>query len=227
MSISGIYKIRNKRNGHLYVGSTVDFATRKREHLHKLRHGKHHSAYLQRAFDKYGEQAFVFTLIEEVPRDRDLLYVREVYWVETLKPRYNVCQVNGSKLGYTPTEATKQKLREYNLRPEVVAKKKAELTGHEVRPETLEKIKEARAKQPVTEKMRQGLEIGRALPFEQRKGMTGKQHSEATKQKQREAALAQKEQRSETMKAVWQQQREQRSEAQKRAWQKRRLSPPQ
>lgn len=225
MAKTGIYTIENTVNGHVYVGSAVNFATRRRVHLHHLRHGKHHSPYLQRAFDKYGEEAFVFTLIEEVPSEQ--LFERETYWIQTLLPEYNGSAVTATRLGIPISELTKQKLREYNLRPEVVAKKKAELTGHPVAPETVEKIKAARAKQPVTEKMRQGLEVGRALPFEQRKGMTGKRHSEATKQKQRETALRQKEQRSETMKAVWQQQREQRSESMKIAWQKRRLSPPQ
>lgn len=205
MSKTGIYTIENRENGHTYVGSAVDFAARRRLHLHLLRHDKHHSPYLQRAFNKYGEEAFVFTLIEEAPRER--LFERETYWIQTLLPEYNGNNITATRLGMTTSELTKQKLREYNLRPEVVAKKKAELTGHPVAPETVEQIKAARAKQPVTEKMLQALEEGRALPSEQRKGMTGKQHSEATRLKQRESALKQSEQRSEAMKIVWQKRR--------------------
>lgn len=216
---SGIYKIENTITGECYVGSAVNLGGRKGDHFYHLRHGKHHAKYLQRSYNKHGEEAFIFSVIEEC--DRGKLRERETYWIQTLKPKYNGTLNTATSLGMKLSEEQKQKLREYNLRPEVVAKKKAELTGHEVKPETIEKIKEARAKQPITDKMLQGLAQGRALPHEVRKGMTGKKHSDATKLKQREAALKQREQRSETMKAVWQEQREQRSEALKIAWQKR------
>lgn len=180
MSQSGIYTIMNTVDSHLYVGSAVDFAARKRVHLHGLRHNKHHSPYLQRAYNKHGEAAFVFTLIEELPRDKELLSTRETYWIQTLKPQYNGNTVTATRLGMTNSELTRQKLREYAHRPEVIAKKKADLTGHEVLPETREKIKEARAKQPITDAMLKSLELGRAIPHSQRKGMTGRHHSEET-----------------------------------------------
>ena len=58
MSISGIYIIRNLINGNVYIGSAVRIDSRKRQHLHKLRSGKHENGHLQKAWNKYGEDSF-------------------------------------------------------------------------------------------------------------------------------------------------------------------------
>lgn len=62
-----IYKIRNVVNQKFYVGSTTNMKERARTHRNRLRRGKHHSAHLQAAWNKYGEECFVFEVVEEVP----------------------------------------------------------------------------------------------------------------------------------------------------------------
>jgi group I intron endonuclease len=62
----GIYKIINIINNKFYVGSTVNFRKRKSKHFSELRAGKHKNKYLSAAWSKYGEQAFVFVVVEEV-----------------------------------------------------------------------------------------------------------------------------------------------------------------
>jgi predicted GIY-YIG superfamily endonuclease len=52
--ISGIYYIKNITNNKLYIGSSKDILKRFYEHKRLLRHNKHHSIRLQRAWDKYG-----------------------------------------------------------------------------------------------------------------------------------------------------------------------------
>ena len=70
MSLSQIYEgviyvIKNVHSNKLYFGSSVYGLTkRKRTHLTNLRNNKHHSIKLQRAWNKYGEEAFTFELIE-------------------------------------------------------------------------------------------------------------------------------------------------------------------
>lgn len=54
----GIYSIVNKIDGKRYIGQSIDIETRIKRHFRELRNRNHHSKYLQRAFDKYGEESF-------------------------------------------------------------------------------------------------------------------------------------------------------------------------
>jgi group I intron endonuclease len=69
----GIYKIINAINNKFYVGSAVDFKRRWINHRHRLRNGKHGNKHLLAAWNKYGEDKFIFVVVEEVPDDADLL----------------------------------------------------------------------------------------------------------------------------------------------------------
>lgn len=75
-----IYKIRNVVNGKFYVGSTMDTRERFRTHRNKLRATKHHCAHLQAAWDKYGEECFVFEIVEQVST-LDALQAAEDVWL--------------------------------------------------------------------------------------------------------------------------------------------------
>lgn len=54
------YSIKNLVTGDAYVGSTSNWRLRRNSHMHMLRKGKHHSVWLQRAWNKYGQKSFVF-----------------------------------------------------------------------------------------------------------------------------------------------------------------------
>jgi group I intron endonuclease len=58
-----IYRILNKINGKFYIGSTYSIDRRFKEHQRDLNKGKHHSIYLQRAWNKYGEPMFEFEVL--------------------------------------------------------------------------------------------------------------------------------------------------------------------
>ena len=77
----GIYKIINVVNNKFYVGSAVNFSRRKSRHFSELRTGKHNNRILQSAWHKYGEQAFVFVVLEEV-LDKSLLLATENKWLK-------------------------------------------------------------------------------------------------------------------------------------------------
>lgn len=105
---SGIYQIENKTNGHKYIGSAVNISKRWRYHLQSLRRGNHHSIYLQRAFNEYGENNFAFSLLLECsPED---LIKNEQRFIDSMNPVYNLCKVAGSPLGYKHTEETRRKV---------------------------------------------------------------------------------------------------------------------
>lgn len=84
----GIYKIINVVNNKFYVGSAVDLKRRKTRHFSELRTGKHNNRHLQAAWVKYGEQAFVFVVVEELPDDADLLAAENVWLKEHVGKNY-------------------------------------------------------------------------------------------------------------------------------------------
>lgn len=58
-----VYEILNTVTGKRYIGSTKNFHQRCKRHRNQLIRNTHHCVYLQRAWNKYGEQCFVFRVI--------------------------------------------------------------------------------------------------------------------------------------------------------------------
>lgn len=111
---SGIYQIRNLVNSRVYVGSAVNLANRRKEHLSNLRRGKHHSPKLQNAWLKYGEDAFVFEVLEVVDCRETLLEAeqRHIDALSAVKCGYNVSPTAGSTLGRKLSDETRAKMRD-------------------------------------------------------------------------------------------------------------------
>lgn len=66
-----IYKITNLLNGKVYIGQTNgDGSNRRHAHLSRLRRNTHVNDYLQNAFNKYGEENFVFEVVCRRPIDK-------------------------------------------------------------------------------------------------------------------------------------------------------------
>jgi group I intron endonuclease len=78
MSVSGIYKIINKTNGKYYVGSSTDLAERWIQHKQRIKYQTHPNSHLQNAWNKYGESAFDFVIVEKVPKEK-LIEVEQKY----------------------------------------------------------------------------------------------------------------------------------------------------
>lgn len=80
----GIYKITNVVNCKIYVGSTTNFDKREEKHLYMLNNDKHINKRLQEDWNKCGQFAFTFRIIEIIT-DKDCLNEREIYWIRELK----------------------------------------------------------------------------------------------------------------------------------------------
>lgn|SRR5258708_2557122 len=110
---SGIYKIICTPTGKIYIGSAINLRNRWNEHLKGLRHNAHGNSKLQRAWNKYGEEAFVFEVLELVLFP-DLLTAREQYWFNKMQPfdekGFNLARVAGSSLGRKYSQATLEKM---------------------------------------------------------------------------------------------------------------------
>jgi group I intron endonuclease len=80
--IGGIYSITCVTNNKSYIGSSYDIYNRWSDHKRILRKNQHHSIKLQRSWNKYGEENFLFSIVEEV-LDSDELENVEQIWLDT------------------------------------------------------------------------------------------------------------------------------------------------
>lgn len=96
--LSGIYKIQSiVKPNRCYVGSAVDILTRWRGHLLKLRKNIHANPKLQAHFNKYGKNDLQFSIL--LGCDRGDLITSEQFFIDSLKPWFNICKIAGSTLG--------------------------------------------------------------------------------------------------------------------------------
>lgn len=84
--VSGVYCIQNLKTRDKYIGSSCNIRKRIGVHLRELKKGKHHSKILQRAYDKYTIDNFIFYIIEL----NDTPLISEQYYLDLLKPKYNI-----------------------------------------------------------------------------------------------------------------------------------------
>lgn len=183
---SGIYKIRNIQNNHIYVGSALDTKKRWNKHRHLLRIGKHHNPHLQNAWVKYGEDNFEFSVLEYC--DKQELISKEQEYIDLLRPDYNMIPAGGSRLGMKHSEETKRKLSIAKIGKTSVSWNKGKKGIYST--ETLQKMSNAR--------------IGIVFSIDHKLNLS-KSHKGKT------PSLETRKKRSDTMKAFWASKREQES----------------
>ena len=81
---SGIYKIVNKINGKIYIGSSVNMKQRWQSHKYHLRRGVHHNPYLQNSWNKYGEDSFEHVVLFEC--EKNILTIEEQKILKSYQP---------------------------------------------------------------------------------------------------------------------------------------------
>lgn len=107
---SGIYSIINIINGDMYIGSSSCLSKRYSGHLTLLRNKKHHSQHLQRAWDKYKSQSFVFVVLLKC--NTSILLQTELEYFNIYNPKYNIAKFPASPmLGRKHNKKTIQKMK--------------------------------------------------------------------------------------------------------------------
>jgi len=82
---SGIYKITNKKSHKVYIGSAKEFKTRWYHHAKSLKNGLHQNKHLLHSFQFYGEDAFVFEILEVMENStKKERLIREEYYINFL-----------------------------------------------------------------------------------------------------------------------------------------------
>lgn len=112
--VGGIYTIRNKVNGNLYVGSAASFYRRWAGHKSHLRANEHDNPKLQNAWNKYGESSFEF-LILEIIEHKEFLLNAEQFYLDIFfgESCYNILPAAKNRMGAKTSDFTKDKLRKY------------------------------------------------------------------------------------------------------------------
>lgn len=130
MKQCGIYKITNKVNNKIYIGSVCTSSTSNKKnnfrrrwqfHMNYLRKGKHSNPHLQYSFNKHGEDSFIFEIIEviEDKYNVSLILDREQYYLDLYKPYisdigYNKLKTSiNLKINTKTKESTKEKLSKF------------------------------------------------------------------------------------------------------------------
>jgi group I intron endonuclease len=109
----GIYAIENTVNGRVYIGQAKDIRARWDRHRWDLGVGKHPNSHLQRAWKKYGADAFKFLVLEEVAEDN--LDRAEQVWMDAFnvtEEGYNQSPTASSNRGVKYSDATRANVAE-------------------------------------------------------------------------------------------------------------------
>ena len=99
----GIYSIKNKKNGKVYIGSSINCEYRFKQHQKELRAHSHGNDHLQKAINKYGMDNFEFNIIAEC-NEADLI-TKEDEWIN----KFNSMD---SRFGYNKQSADRSFLTE-------------------------------------------------------------------------------------------------------------------
>lgn len=97
---SGIYKWNNLITNKSYIGSAVNLSNRLKFYFNKnsiRRVVEKESSMIYSALLKYGYSNFSLNILEYC--DKYILISREQYYIDQLKPEYNILKVAGSRLG--------------------------------------------------------------------------------------------------------------------------------
>ena len=165
---SGIYKWTNKLTNDSYVGQSIDLSKRFIRYFNLSYFRNRGTLAINRALIKYGFSSFQLEILEYC--DIADLNKREQYYLDTLKPRYNILKIAGSSSGHKLSEETKAKISQ-SLKG-VYVKEKSALYGRKHSEETkaLMSLKKSNVNNP----------------------LFGKTHSEETKELMRLKALGRK-----------------------------------
>lgn len=108
---SGIYIITNIVNNKKYIGSSLNYKQRLRQHKYSLRKNSHYNKHLQSSFNKYGEENFTFKLLELCSNliERETFHI---YSQNVLNPLfgYNKATNIENTSGYKMSEYSRKKM---------------------------------------------------------------------------------------------------------------------
>lgn len=186
---TGVYKITNTINKKIYVGSATStkdgFKDRIRTHIRLLRNNAHYNKHLQSSWNKYGENAFEFEIVEVIA-GKDNILKREQYFIDLFKTTdrnvgYNKSPVAGNQLGFKHSDESKRKMSES-------AKRNSKQTSARMKLFMIGKKPSEEAKRKTSETLK-GIKRDDNFKRKMREIATGRKMSDESKEKMRLAKL--------------------------------------
>lgn len=105
-----IYAITHTESGRRYIGSTVNVSERWIRHRSHLKHNKHHCNYFQNAWNKYGKDAFTFSIVDTLPtngrKERALLELKHIAETDCYNSRIAATDLQN----FENSQATREKI---------------------------------------------------------------------------------------------------------------------
>jgi group I intron endonuclease len=90
---AGVYRVKNTVNGKVLLGSSLNLEGPLNRHKFMLKIGSHTNKELQKDWDEFGPEKFVFEVLEEIKIKedpnfnlKDELTLLEQIWLEELQP---------------------------------------------------------------------------------------------------------------------------------------------
>jgi group I intron endonuclease len=115
-----IYKIVNSINGKFYIGKTIK-TVEKRFSVHIYNAKRGGDTHLYRSIRKHGPENFSYTILESVI-SKEILNDREKFWIQELKPEYNMTKGgDGGDTSLSPKHKKSMKLYHARQPPETYA----------------------------------------------------------------------------------------------------------
>ena len=105
---SGIYRWVNKINNKTYIGSATDLSTRFYV-FYNVKRLMDSKMPIYRAILKYGYSNFILEILEYCDKNETL--IREQYYIDNLKPEYNIYSKANSSAGYKHSQDTLDKFK--------------------------------------------------------------------------------------------------------------------
>jgi group I intron endonuclease len=147
LAVSGVYRIACSASGAVYIGSSVNLPKRFSIHRLHLRRGTHPNLRLQRAWVKYGEEAFSFTVLELTSPDKGTLLRVEQHHLDTAfatQDCMNVLPTAGSALGVKRSPEHRAAISAANKGRKMTDEQRARISkarkGRKLAPELLQKM---------------------------------------------------------------------------------------
>jgi len=108
----GIYCIKNNKSNKIYIGSSINLYYRIKDHKVRLLEKVHSNDHLQKSFNITGIEHFTVSILKfTVVNDKSILEKYEQYYIDILKPEYNILKEAYKNSSYKHTPEAIEKIR--------------------------------------------------------------------------------------------------------------------